>query len=181
MNFVVNQKDNGVVVQWNTENEINSDKTFEIQKSTDGVNFETIASVKSKGAGNHLYDFFEIENIGKNTAYRLKESLSGDRYQVYSAKILPKTNVGKHVDKMNKLIPESGNGMIRAKYVVESPADIAIRLIDKEEKVVAKSDYKNQSSGNYLQSIDMKKFPEGQYMLTIEANEEVIKKYLVVK
>ena len=83
--------------------------------------------------------------------------------------------------KLNKLIPESKNGMIKAKYVLDESADIAIRLVNTERQVIAKSDYKSQRSGNYLQSIDMNRFPEGQYMLTIKANEEVIQKYLVVK
>jgi hypothetical protein len=182
MNFEVVQNQEGVVVQWNTENELDVHKTFEIQRSNDAVHFETIATINSKGTGNHNYDFFEIQKAGfsKNISYRLSENISEDSYRIYGAKTI-ENGYYASLQKMNKLIPESGNGMIRAKYVVVRKADVAIRLVDIKEKVIAKSDYKNLNSGNYLQSIDMKKFPQGQYLLTIQVDEEVIQKYLVVK
>ncbi len=182
MNFNAAFSDNGVVVQWNTEYEKDSTKTFEIQKSIDGVHFENIAKLNSKGFGSHLYNFFEYRNDQptKKVSYRLKENLPDDQYKIYGTKSLNIVQSESNL-KISKLVPESGNGMIRAKYVLERPADIAIRLVNKEEKIIARSDYKNQGSGNYLQSIDMKDFPEGQYLLTIQADKELIRKYLVVK
>lgn len=181
-NFVVNKQGEGVMVRWNTEREQKMKQHFEIQKSTDNIHFQTIATLDSKGEGNHSYDFFEIPNAafkGK-IFYRLKQIIGQDQSKIYAAKSIGHEKTA-FAQKVNKLIPDAGNGMIRAKYIVDQPADIAIRLVDKQEKVIAKSDYKNQGSGNYLQSIDMKRFPQGQYMLTIQANKEVIQQYLVVK
>jgi purple acid phosphatase-like protein/calcineurin-like phosphoesterase family protein len=182
VNFDVAQSQEGVVIKWNTENELDNDKNFEIQRSTDAVHFETIATIKSKGSGNHKYDFFEIQktDFSKNISYRLSENISDDSYRIYGSKTI-ENGFYAALQKMNKLTPESRNGMIKAKYVVAKTANVAIRLVDREKKIIAKSDYKNLNSGNYLQSIDMKKFPEGEYLLTIQADEEVIQKYLVVK
>ena len=181
-NFDATQNEAGIVIAWETENEAGGDKTFEIQKSTDGAPFKTIAEHSSKGSGNHMYSYFEIQNnkLAQNISYRLKENLPGKQYNIYNTKTIANRSTAT-LPKMNKLIPDTGNGMIKAKYVLQDPADIAIRLVDREEKIIARSDYKNQRSGNYLQSIDMKRFPEGQYMLTIQADDEVIEKYLVVK
>lgn len=186
-NYDVSNSEEGVVIKWNTENEKANNHVFQIEKSYDGVHFEIVSEIDSKGEGNNDYSFFETRSnaIGDKVSYRLKEKIGEDAYQIYGTRLVSQsptdhTLVSKSA-KMNKLIPETGNGMIRAKYVVDEPADIAIRLTDNSKKVIAKSDYKNQVTGNYLQSIDMKHFPEGQYMLTIQAGEEVIKKYLVVK
>ena len=184
-NYDVIQNEEGVAVKWNTENEQNNSRIFQIEKSYDGMTFEMVSELGSKGVGSHTYDFFDNEKneISEKVFYRLKEELGEGKYQLYQTKSISNTILAMTTEtqKMSKLIPESSNGMIRAKYVVDKPADIAIRLVDKTEKIIAKSDYKNQRTGNYLQSFDMKKFPQGQYMLTIQANEEVIQKYLVVK
>lgn len=42
---------NSVALEWTTASEVNNDY-FELQKSNDGVNFETFAKVKSKGNSN---------------------------------------------------------------------------------------------------------------------------------
>ncbi len=180
-NFEAVQNEDGVVISWMTEGESDQNKIFEIQSSNDQNSWQTIAKVSSKGQGNHQYDFFKNES-GENARelyYRLREHLASDHHRVYEAK--PARFAANKTKRLNKLIPERSNGMIRAKYVLEESADIAIRLVDKQSKVIARSDYKNQNSGNYLQSIDMKHFPQGQYVLTIKANEEIIKRYLVVK
>ncbi len=183
VNFEVEKNTDGVTIKWNTENEKLSNSSFEIQKSYDGINFEKLAVVETKGQGNHAYDYFELGSSirAQEVSYRLKKNLSAEHYQVFGIKTIKADFQGAEKVSVNKLIPESGNGMVRAKYIVRTPADIAIRLVNREEKVIAKSDYKNQDTGNYLQSIDMNKFPDGQYMLTIKADEEVIQKYLVVK
>ncbi len=215
--FQVEAIANGVKIKWNTENETGLNKVYNIQRSQDGKDYNTVASMESKGVGDHAYDFVEVlaDQTTAELVYRLQEVLPSGRINNYGARTLKwKGSVteveplqGTKVEdsrvatsstkdlrikkeitlgnaepakKMNKLFPIA-SGLVQAKYKLEEKSNIEIKLVNREYEVLAKSAYKNLNSGNYLQSIDMRSFPQGQYMLTIEANEELIQQYLVVK
>ncbi len=61
-------------LKWRTESELNNDR-FEIEKSTDGVNWKFISSIKGKGTTSAANDYeFTDENIiDRITYYRLKQ------------------------------------------------------------------------------------------------------------
>lgn len=52
--FTCTQNKNNILLNWHTENEINASH-FNIQKSIDGKNFETIGTVAAKGVGDYNY------------------------------------------------------------------------------------------------------------------------------
>jgi len=64
-----------VTLNWKTAQELNS-SGYEIQKSSDNINFETIGVVPSKSANSSIaqyYSFTDNSNtLGENTYYRLK-------------------------------------------------------------------------------------------------------------
>ena len=72
--FSVSKQDNGVIVDWSTHTEKNSDK-FLIQRSTDGITFTTIGNVKGAGNSQHLIDYQFLDRFpaGGINYYRLKQ------------------------------------------------------------------------------------------------------------
>lgn len=64
---------NGILLNWITAIEINNNY-FEIQKSTDGINFETIAYINGKGNSTNLnyYSYLDQNNL-ITSYYRLKQ------------------------------------------------------------------------------------------------------------
>ncbi|MCW3107816.1 MAG: type sorting protein [Segetibacter sp.] len=70
--FTVSSKNADAIVQWTTSTEVNT-KDFAIQRSDDGVHFETIGAVEALGTstGKHLYRFNDVGicNNGKEVAY----------------------------------------------------------------------------------------------------------------
>ena len=69
-NFQGSKNKNNVLLQWNVNiNEITG--TFEIERSTDGKNFETVAIIMgTEKAGNETYNYREV-NESSNVYYRL--------------------------------------------------------------------------------------------------------------
>ncbi|MFZ9954611.1 MAG: T9SS type A sorting domain-containing protein, partial [Flavobacteriales bacterium] len=62
------------LLTWSTASEINNDH-FELQRSTDGVNFETITVIGGQGTSyqiNH-YDFLDTREFNGTVYYRLKQ------------------------------------------------------------------------------------------------------------
>ena len=80
---MVTQKDK-IVLQWTTATEINS-KDFKVERSLDGTNFQTIASIAAAGSGSSLrhYQFEDLQSIsfkGKIIFYRITQiDLDGQR------------------------------------------------------------------------------------------------------
>jgi hypothetical protein len=74
LNFSVERTDNGFLIEWTTLSEHNSDY-FEIQKSEDGLVFETISVVKGAGNSNSQrdYKYTDYEIRSNISYYRLKQ------------------------------------------------------------------------------------------------------------
>ena len=78
--FQAIQKDNKIVIYWSTSSEINFDY-FDVEKSTNGENFSTLAKISGYGTSYERHDYSLIDAnpfIGKNY-YRLK-SVDFDGY-----------------------------------------------------------------------------------------------------
>lgn len=74
LTFTAKAQDEDVLLQWKTASEINNDY-FEIQHSLDGVNFETIGTVKGAGTTYEVQEYLFIDKMPKNglNYYRLRQ------------------------------------------------------------------------------------------------------------
>jgi hypothetical protein len=73
ISFTGSKQNNGALLQWKTENEINTSH-FEIQKSSDGNNSTTIATANANNrSGINNYSFTDAQPITANNFYRLKQ------------------------------------------------------------------------------------------------------------
>ena len=73
--FTVVEKQKSIVLNWHTSHEINN-KGFEIERSTNGINFNTIAFVTANqnGSSNNQYSYTDIAaTINEVLYYRLKQ------------------------------------------------------------------------------------------------------------
>lgn len=80
--FSAEKNGSNVDVNWQTASEVNS-AYYEIQRSTDGINFETISSLEAAGYSNSLlnYSFVDEAPIKGLNYYRIKEVDSDGRTQ----------------------------------------------------------------------------------------------------
>ncbi len=80
INFSAVEQQNTIAVNWVTANEINT-KNFNIQKSNDGINFLTIATLATKGPSNYQY---VDKNITNNLTYYRLQIVDNDGSLQYS-------------------------------------------------------------------------------------------------
>jgi hypothetical protein len=71
-NFKANIINKQTILNWVTSSE-NNNKGFEVQKSTDGKNFETIGFVKGAGNSNSIKKYTFTDDNHTNAFYRLKQ------------------------------------------------------------------------------------------------------------
>lgn len=79
--FTVTRKNNDVLVQWSTSQEVNADM-FTVERSMDGVNWTSVAYVAAIGNSSNINNYsFTDKNInGKTIYYRVKETDFGGSF-----------------------------------------------------------------------------------------------------
>jgi hypothetical protein len=174
-------EEKGVAIRWSTKEKIPGNVRFEIQRSTDDNTFQTVAVVNGIAGAKDNYLIHDPSFKGNPAflSYRIKHGSPSSPVAISDVQDVAATSYENN--NFKKLTPDPDNGILRAKYKVQNTSNVSIRLEDHREKVVANDFYKDQRSGNYLRSIDMKKYPNGKYLLTILSDEQVIEQYLVVK
>lgn len=72
ISFTAQKADKKVVLKWVTENEVNTDY-FQVERSTNGVDFTTIGKVAAMGNAHNSYDFEDLQPATGLNFYRLKQ------------------------------------------------------------------------------------------------------------
>ncbi|HMH21517.1 MAG TPA: T9SS type A sorting domain-containing protein [Puia sp.] len=65
------RKDDGVLIEWDTELEDNV-KNYEVERSTDGIYFEKVGTVKAVGTDANHYSWFDEAPANGNNFYRIR-------------------------------------------------------------------------------------------------------------
>jgi len=176
-----------VVVAWVTKNEYII-PTFEIERSINNGHYRAIARIRgsgnfSNGETNTYRMTDKLDNIpqGANLSYRLRHIKENGESQVFQAKValLSKENQQRNWNEFAKIITDSDQ--IKFQYNLLKPAMVSIKLIDESKQQVLKNEFRNSKGGNFLQSMDVSRVEEGDYLLIIEADRKIIQQYKVEK
>ncbi len=181
LNFAIVTEIDRIQVNWQTEDEPDAGALFQLERSVDKGEFEAIASATAIGCGDYAYTLHDhqIPTCSNQLSYRLKEISPEGKVRVFTTRSIPWKSL--KWNNYPRLSPDPESGILQAKYALRQDGDIKIRLVDVTDKVIAWADYKNHRVGSYLKSIDMRRFPDGRYLLTISANNELVGEYLVIK
>ena len=162
--FDAEKETDAVLLTWATIKEINNDH-FEIERSSDGNRFETIASVKGNGNSNTLqnYEFTDTKSLKGKSYYRLAQ------YDVDGTK---QESEIKLVDFTNFVINVSPNPFEENTTLSVSPvgASFKIKIISIQGILVEEQEF-NGNSDVYTIGKDLK---PGLYILTIIAPQNTI-------
>jgi hypothetical protein len=130
--FTAQKEAGGVRLQWNTETEYNSDR-FEVQRSANGRDFATIATVAAQGiaARNIPYTAFDGSPFIGTTFYRL-HMVDKDGTAVYSKTITVNTKVATAL----KLFPNPAAARLEVIIVAAEGGSEALNIYNMEGKLV---------------------------------------------
>lgn len=104
-----------VKLTWKTASEINSDY-FLVQRSIDGINFETIGKVSAQGNSSSIvnYDFVDTNPTEGNNYYRLKQVDYNREYEYFKTVVINTLN-GNSISRVN-VFPNPANGVINLSF-----------------------------------------------------------------
>lgn len=150
---------NSVLLKWTTASEINT-SNFNIQQSTNGLNFNTIGNLKSSGAGIYYFTDANLTNASK-LFYRLEIVDKDGSIQYSKVQILVKPSKEKAIS----IFPNPTSSFISIKG---NPLQ-SVQIFD----IQGRSILKKQLNGIVNQPIDIRGLNTGNYIIqcfTIDGN-----------
>ncbi len=179
-NFSAECKSNNVEIRWTTASETNNDY-FEINRSDDGIYFETIATVD--GAGNSTiarhYTYTDNFPLSKDAFYRLRQiDFDGESKTFNTIMVSCEQNEMGDLQINNSFFE---NNTLFFTYNVFEQGAYTISLFDIMGNVLETTEkycYSKDNSG----SIDMNEYAAGVYVLSIKnTSKQAVRKILIIK
>ena len=161
VNFDGVAQNGGAKLWWATASERNSSH-FDIERSSNGVDFERIGSVSAQGNSNitHNYDFFDARpNVGINY-YRLRQ-VDIDGAQELSNIVAVEIDA---LGKPYRFYPNPTDGQIRYQFYSEQADEVQIEVLNSLGQVVLRQSQSYQIGGHEL-SIDMSSLTPAAYVI----------------
>lgn len=175
LSFEATLKENNVELFWETTTEINNE-FFEIEKSTDATNFETIKRVNGAGNSNINLTYKTIdENPYKGISYYRLKQVDFDGKQSYSS--IVSVNYSPNVLDFT-VYPNPNDGeVININYSNDSPFYQVIITDTKGYEVYSTKTIKN----NDLKIIPNEKLKPGLYFITLISEKNKVSQKLIIK
>lgn len=167
-----------VRLNWVTTSEDNL-SGFEIERSADGINWNTIAFVNAKGNGqatdnNYLYNdlqalkgksFYRLKLLDKNNLFRYSEQRSVTmKDMIDQVQLMPNPALSNATLYMNS----------------DAGADAIVSICDMQGRKLRTEKFRLVAGGNSLSLTNLDRFPGGTYIVQIITGPSVITRKLII-
>jgi len=165
------------LLKWSTQSEINN-SFFEIERSEDGIHFESRGKVNGNGTTtlSHNYSYIDAINTNAPILYYRLRIFDNDGKYAYSKIIAIKINGSISVEKFN-VFPNPFVTDIKVALTSQSDVNATFRIISFEGKEVLRRNIDVQKGDNIVVMKDFGTLPKGNYILEVTtATDKFIKK-----
>ena len=126
--------DKSVTVSWTAEDEINVDR-YEIERSSNGSNFETIGKVTRQSAGNRYYQYQDKQAPANSTSFYRIRAVDTDGRKTYSP--ILKTSTAVMSAALFTVFPNPVQGtQLNIRMQDTKPGDYQLRMLSNTGQVV---------------------------------------------
>ncbi|MDY0315341.1 MAG: T9SS type A sorting domain-containing protein, partial [Bacteroidales bacterium] len=170
---------NEVILSWSTASEINNDY-FEIQRSTQGLAWEVIATVQGAGFSNIIldYDYLDKEKPNTTTYYRLRQiDYDGSSKLSDIIQIRCENNMEKPVI---SVYPNPFTSSFNIEFENWDLNFAEIELLDITSRTIKKWNLEN-TLPNFIYEVNLSNLNPAMYMLKIKTSEGVVMKKIEKK
>jgi hypothetical protein len=171
LDFTAVKKEKDVQLKWNTSNEVGVDK-FEVQRSTNGREFNVFATTNSKQTPFASYDATDVNALVTYASdptlyYRLK-MIDKDGSFKYSAVIVVRTASIANIDV--KAVPNPFTDKLQLQIPTEITGNAKISIRDVSGKTIVKGTQLVNKGSSVVEITSLAKLQKGVYILELELN-----------
>lgn len=175
VNFDAQLQSDKVLVSWSTAQEQNASH-FEVQKSTDGVSYATIGSVKAKGNSNSLVNYsFTDNNAAPGISYYRLRQVDLDAKSVYT-KTVTIRNEGR--GKGFYAWPNPVSDVLNVTLNQSKSEKLMLRVVDYNGRTL-RSNQINTVRGLNQVSLNFSGLPSGMYIIQITGGETTLTQKII--
>lgn len=149
-------------------------KSYEIERSTDGINFSYISAVNAKNISQAKYAYTDPDVLSNNNYYRIRIVDNNANYK-YSNIILLNADLQFAVRTLLNPFKEN----ISADVVIPTDGLISINVFNDKGQVIKSTKQLAKKGSNGIIISNLEKISSGMYFLSVEFNNEVIKRKLI--
>ncbi len=165
-------------LKWDVNNNTNVNY-FEIQRSDDGINFETVGqlSVKNSTKGDESYAYSDPQSgFGKPVYYRIRQVMNNGA-RIYSNVL--RINFNSKINLISKPKPNPFVSYIDVSVQLKAASVITARLSDQSGRLVYSHNFGGQVGENKLTLDNVGNLRSGIYILELTVDDEIIREKLV--
>lgn len=178
LDFTAQKKDEGVLLEWITATEENSD-FFAIERSLDGKSFKEIGTVSAKGESNRVLDYhfmdYTVEHAGQ-VYYRLK-MVDFDGSFEYSAVRSILFSVA--TLELQYIAPNPFTDYVDINFVLPTAESVQIVMTDLLGRQLAVNTLRGQQGANTFSLTSLARLPKGTYIVQLHYQGKILSKKLV--
>lgn len=163
---------NGNELTWKTENESNF-RQYDVERSTDGSRFTTLATVSATGAG--YYSFTDNNVIATSNYYRLRLVNANGSYSYSNTVLLKQTNSLS----VSSVHPNPFVSSISLELTAIANEPVRLVLVDEKGKQVAQKVFVANAGRNVARLTNLEHLSAGIYLLQIITGSDVLQQKLV--
>jgi hypothetical protein len=161
-------------LNWVSETEVNS-SYFEVERSTDGVNFVSVGKVNAKGTAS-TYQFFDPSPANGFNCYRLKMVDKSGKI-VYSKIITIKSAAS--IIAISSVKPNPFVNSIDVTVDLQKGTDIITVIFDESGKTVYQNTVNGTAGVNMITVKNLDKLSTGMYVVQVTAGNNVVQKKIL--
>jgi hypothetical protein len=173
VNVSAQEKTNtSALVSWNVNAE-SGIKSYNVQRSADGISFTTIGQVTAddNASGNGAYNFTDAQAL--STGYYRIVSVSASGQTSYS--VIVKVIIGSSSEPAVAVYPNPVTGGKLNIQLTNQPAGIyTLRLLNMNGQSVYRSSFNQASEGNGVQSLNLPVLASGLYNLELTSPDGIL-------
>jgi hypothetical protein len=161
------QANNQVVVRWLSSTEVNL-ASYQVQRSMDGINFSTVATVAPKGASNYQVSE-DISNTNlPNTVYYRLETIDKDGSKSYSS--IAAVAFANNAKMRLNIYSNPVTATLKAQVTTLKAGAATITVTDVQGKILVKQT-SQLALGTSQVAVDISNFASGNYLLRISGTD----------
>lgn len=175
LKFEAVKRDNTVILEWATANEINN-KGFEVQRSSNGSNWEILDFIPghNNASQEHLYSFNDKSPHPGFNYYRLRQIDQNGQFKYSKVRSLEFKDSNSIADIHIYPNPVSDN-LLTIQLSHAGDAEYQISIVD-----VAGKNWLKQQSTLTKTILDIKEIPTGVYILHLEMEGQILSRKIVI-
>jgi hypothetical protein len=173
------QNPNSVLLNWSTANEKDNDR-FVVERSANGKNFETVATVKGNGTSNSYISYETTDNNALTgiSYYRLKQVDFNGKSE-YSKIVTVKNTLNTEALRLKALYPNPAHKTATLEFLSAADEKISLTITDVLGKVVREQVLEGHSGQNKIELENLAYLHNGIYIISLSNSSQLVYHKLV--